>query len=95
MAGASQVTVAMFNADANEYGADKQWCLLNPIYIELSDDETGEKSGARGYRSTRGRRIELVNPCVHITDALHNLSSYACKQITAECLAYLIYICKV
>ena len=32
-------TVAMFNADADEYGADRLWCLLKPIAIELSDSE--------------------------------------------------------
>ena len=32
-------TVAMFTADANEYGADKLWCLLKPIAFELSDSE--------------------------------------------------------
>ena len=31
--------VAMFTADADEYGADRLWCLLKPIAIELSDSE--------------------------------------------------------
>ena len=54
MAGTSQVTVAMFNADANEYGADKQWCLLNPIYIELSEDETGGEAAQGGAAAQEG-----------------------------------------
>ena len=48
------MTVAMFNADANEYGADKQWCLLNPIYIELSEDETGGEAAQGGAAAQEG-----------------------------------------
>jgi len=29
----------MFLADAESYGADKLWCLLKPIPIELDDEE--------------------------------------------------------
>ena len=30
----------MFLADGETYGADKLWCLLKPIPIELDDDVT-------------------------------------------------------
>lgn len=38
----------MFLADAESYGADKLWCLLKPISIELDDgDEEPETKRAR------------------------------------------------
>ena len=36
----------MFLADAGSYGADKLWCLLKPIPIELdSDDNEAQPAG--------------------------------------------------
>ena len=46
-------THGMFVADAATYGADKLWCLLKPITIDLSDDdesgdgEAGEPTAKR------------------------------------------------
>ena len=44
-----------YNADADkQHGADKQWCLLNPIYIELSEDETGGEAAQGGAAAQEG-----------------------------------------
>ena len=32
-------TRGMFVADADTYGADKEWCLLKPIAIDVDTDE--------------------------------------------------------
>ena len=38
----------MFLADAATYGADKEWCLLKPIPIELDGEDDGEEAGPSG-----------------------------------------------
>ena len=41
----------MFLADAESYGADKLWCLLKPIPIELDEDDEAEVSEPEAKRA--------------------------------------------
>ena len=45
----------MFLADAESYGADKLWCLLKPIPIELDEDEAEPEADEAEPEAKRAR----------------------------------------